>query len=271
MWPPSAQRGSPATVVPAVNGRLSDERGLVSCRRVPASSEFDRQVREILRAGDTRGAATLVLRELGPEVLGFLSGVLGDADADEVYSAWSERLWRSLKGFEGRCSLRTWTYVLARREISRFRKGMRRHAEGRVPLSEIKDVLAVPRTRTRTTMGTTKQLQLTALRDELPIEDRTLLILRVDRKLSFDEIALVFAENLESVTEVERSETEGSAPRGIERSETEGGDPDGSAGGAGGGAPRGIDRRREAARLRKRFQLVKERLVARARRHAAAS
>jgi RNA polymerase sigma-70 factor (ECF subfamily) len=174
-----------------------------------------------------------VLRELGPEILGFLSGVLGDADGDEVYSAWSERLWKSLKGFEGRCSLRTWTYVLARREISRFRKGMRRHAEGRVPLSELQDVLANPKSRTRTTIATAKQRQFSALRDELPIEDRTLLILRVDRKLSFDEIALVFAENPESVTD--------------------------------------DDRRREAARLRKRFQLVKQRLVARARRHAAAS
>jgi RNA polymerase sigma-70 factor, ECF subfamily len=211
----------------------------------------------LLRAGDTRGAATLVLRELGPEVLGFLSGVLGDGDADEVFSAWSERLWRSLKGFEGRCSLRTWTYVLARREISRFRKGMRRHAEGRVPLSELQSVLAAARTGS-TTMATAKQRQLSALRDELPIEDRTLLILRVDRKLSFDEIALVFAENLESVTEVSRSETGG-------------GDTDGSAGGAVGSASRGIDRRREAARLRKRFQLVKQRLVARARHAAAAS
>ena len=196
-----------------------------------ARSELDDRVRALLRAGDTRGAATAALRELGPEVLGFLSGVLGDADADEVYSAWSERLWRSLKGFEGRCSLRTWTYVLARREISRFRKGMRRHAEGRVPLSELQDVLAVHKS--RTTLMTAKQRQLTALRDELPIEDRTLLILRVDRKLSFDEIALAFAENPETFAEV--------------------------------------DRRREAARLRKRFQLVKQRLVARARRHAIAS
>jgi RNA polymerase sigma-70 factor (ECF subfamily) len=193
---------------------------------------LDERIRGLLAAGDTGEAATLALRELGPEVLGFLSGVLGDADADEVYSTWSERLWRSLKGFEGRCSLRTWMYVLARREISRFRKGMRRHAEGRVPLSEIKDVVAV-RTRTRSTVATEKQRQLTALRDELPIEDRTLLILRVDRKLGFDEIALAFADNPEAFAEV--------------------------------------DRRREAARLRKRFQLVKQRLVARAKRHAFAS
>jgi RNA polymerase sigma-70 factor (ECF subfamily) len=196
-------------------------------------SELDGRVRSLLAAGDTSGAATLVLRELGPEVLGFLSGVLGDADADEVYSALSERLWKSLRGFEGRCSLRTWTYVLARREITRFRKGMRRHAEGRVPLSELKEVLAVPRSRSRSALATHKQRQLTALRDELPIEDRTLLILRVDRKLAFDEIALAFADNPEVFAEV--------------------------------------DRKREAARLRKRFQLVKQRLVTRLRRHAIAS
>jgi RNA polymerase sigma-70 factor (ECF subfamily) len=197
-----------------------------------AMSAFDERVRALLAAGNTREAATLALRELGPEVLGFLSGVLGDMDADEVFSVWSERLWRSLKGFEGRCSLRTWTYVLARREITRFRKGMRKHARGRVPLSELAEVLAAARTRTRSTTATVRQQQLIALRDELPIEDRTLLILRVDRKLSFDEIALAFADNPEVFDEV--------------------------------------DRRREAARLRKRFQLVKQRLVARAR-HAAAS
>ena len=190
-------------------------------------SQFDERVRALLAARETGEAATLALRELGPEVLGFLSGVLGDADADEVYSAWSERLWRSLKGFEGRCSLRTWMYVLARREISRFRKGARRHAEGRVPLSELADVLPDARSRTRSTVATEKQRQLTALRDELPIEDRTLLILRVDRKLAWDEIALAFADIPETFSDE--------------------------------------DRRREAARLRKRFQLVKQRLVARAR------
>ncbi|HMG56479.1 MAG TPA: hypothetical protein VK601_23425, partial [Kofleriaceae bacterium] len=111
--------------------------------------------------------------------------------------------------------------------------GARRHAEGRVPLSELADVLPAARSRTRSTVATEKQRQLTALRDELPIEDRTLLILRVDRKLSFDEIALAFSDNPEASAEV--------------------------------------DRRREAARLRKRFQLVKQRLIARARRHAIAS
>ena len=194
-------------------------------------TEFDKRVRSLLAAGETGTAATLVLRELGPEILGFLSGVLGDADADEVFSALSERLWRSLRGFEGRCSIRTWTYVLARHEIGRFRKGMRRHVEGRVPISEIAEIHAAARTRTRSTMATDKGRKLAMLRDALPVEDRTLLILRVDRNLAWDEIALAFADIPEAFSDE--------------------------------------DRKREAARLRKRFQLIKQRLVAQAR--AAAS
>ncbi|HEX4423409.1 MAG TPA: sigma-70 family RNA polymerase sigma factor [Kofleriaceae bacterium] len=167
------------------------------------------------------------MRELGPEILGFLSGVLGNDDADEVFSTLSERLWRSLTGFEGRCSLRTWTYVLARHELGRFRRGIRRHEDGRVPISELQEVLAAVKTQNRSTLARDRRDTLERLRDELPIEDRTLLILRVDRNLSWDEIALAFAEDPETFGD--------------------------------------HDRRRESARLRKRFQLVKQRLMARAR------
>ncbi len=188
--------------------------------------ELDERIRELLAARKIGEATTLALRELGPEILGFLSGVLGDDDGDEAFSAFSEHLWRSLEGFEGRCKLRTWTYVLARHEISRFRRGARRHVEGRVPISELNEVLEAVR-KTRSTLVANRRSTLIRLRDELPIEDRTLLILRVDRNLAFDDIALAFADNPETFSD--------------------------------------DDRKRESARLRKRFQLVKERLVARAR------
>jgi RNA polymerase sigma-70 factor (ECF subfamily) len=190
-------------------------------------SEFDERIHSFIAAGEIGQATTLVMRELGPEILGFLSGVLGDADADEVFSRFSERLWRSLEGFEGRCSVRTWAYVLARHEIGRFRRGMKRHEDGRVPISELQDVLAEVRTRSRSTQAKDKRRWLTKLRDELPVEDRTLLILRIGRDLPWDEIALAFADNPDTFS--------------VE------------------------DRKREAARLRKRFQLIKQRLVARAR------
>lgn len=188
--------------------------------------ELDDRIRELLEAGRFEEATTRILRELGPEILGFLSGVLNDDDGDEVFSAFSERLWRSLERFEWRCTLRTWAYVIARHEISRFRRGLRRHVEGRVPLSELQDILEAVR-KTRTTLEANRRRTLARLRDELGIEDRTLLILRVDRGLAFDDIALAFADDPETFSDE--------------------------------------DVKRESTRLRKRFQLVKRRLMARAR------
>jgi RNA polymerase sigma-70 factor (ECF subfamily) len=189
--------------------------------------ELDAQIRALLDAGDLRGATTLALRELGPEILGFLSGVLGNDDGDEAFARVSVRLWRSMKGFEGRCSLRTWTYVLARQEIGRFRRGARKHVDGRVRISEIEEVVAEVRSRTQSTLVGARRRTFKKLRDELPIEDRTLLILRVDRGLKWDDIALAFAPDPEAFGDV--------------------------------------DKKRETARLRKRFQLIKDKLVARAR------
>jgi RNA polymerase sigma-70 factor (ECF subfamily) len=192
------------------------------------SSDLDARVRSFVEAGDASRAVTTALRALGPEVLGFLCGTLGnDADADEVFAAVSARLWRSLATFEWRCSLRTWSYAIARREADRFRRGARRHAVGRVPISELVEVIAAVTTRTRSAQRSEKQRKVAQLRDELPPEDRELLVLRVDRALAWEDIALAFVDDPERCTEAERS--------------------------------------RESARLRKRFQLVKKRLAARAR------
>jgi RNA polymerase sigma-70 factor (ECF subfamily) len=191
---------------------------------VVAMSEFDQRVGSLLAAGDTKAAVTLVLRELGPGILGFLRGMLPESDADEVFADLSERLLKGLGGFEGRSSVRTWTYVLARRQIGRFRRGMRRHVDGRVPISEFQDVIADVRTRTPPTFASDKHRRLAALRDALPEEDRELLILRIDRNLGFDSIALAFSDTPETMTDMER--------------------------------------KRESARLRKRFELIKKRLAA---------
>ncbi|HEY0989087.1 MAG TPA: sigma-70 family RNA polymerase sigma factor [Kofleriaceae bacterium] len=192
---------------------------------------LDEEIRALLEAGDVRRATTRALQELGPQVLGFLSGALGDDDADEVFSRLSVRLWKSLAGFQSRCALRTWIYVLARQEIGRYQRRARKHVNGRVPISQLADVLEDVRLRTRTTVVAERQRTVSKLRAELPIEDRTLLILRVDRRLSWDEVALAFVADPETCTEA--------------------------------------DKKRECARLRKRFQLIRERLVKRAREEAA--
>jgi RNA polymerase sigma-70 factor (ECF subfamily) len=193
-----------------------------------AARALDDRVHALVNGGDTSRAATEALRALGPDILGFLSGVLrNDADADDVFAAVSERLWRSFETFDWRCSLRTWSHVIAAREIMRFRRGDRRHVEGRVPISEVADVIAAVRTGTSSRQRSEHQRAVTRLRDELPEEDRMLLVLRVDRNLPYDEIALAFAEDPEQCSDEAR--------------------------------------KREAARLRQRFQILKRRLAGRAR------
>jgi RNA polymerase sigma-70 factor (ECF subfamily) len=96
-----------------------------------------------------------------------------------------------------------------------------------VPISELTSLLAVARTRAPTPAMSDRQRRLAALRAELPVDDRILLILRIDRELAWDQIALAFVDSPGRVSEA--------------------------------------DRKREAARLRKRFQLTKQRLVAQAR------
>jgi RNA polymerase sigma-70 factor (ECF subfamily) len=194
-------------------------------RPAPTSDE---RVRAVLQAGDVGQAVTDLLRSLGPEVFGFLRGALGnDGDADEVFAATSERLWRSLATFRWQCTLRTWTYVIARHEVVRFLQGERRHKVGRVTTSALEEVVAAVRTETLSALRSEKKSKVKALRDELPVDDRTLLILRVDRNLQWEEIAHAFLPDVDSPTEEEI--------------------------------------RREAARLRKRFQIIRKRLADRAR------
>jgi RNA polymerase sigma-70 factor (ECF subfamily) len=165
---------------------------------------------------------------VGSEIFGFLHGVVGsDADADEIFSATSERVWRSLATFRWQCTLKTWVYSIARNEMLRFVEGVRKGNAGRVTPSALEEVVAQVRTETLSALRTEKRDQLRKLRDELPHDDRTLVILRVDRELSWEEIARTFLVDHETITDDQIA--------------------------------------REAARLRKRFQLVKGRLADRAR------
>jgi RNA polymerase sigma-70 factor (ECF subfamily) len=184
----------------------------------------DAIIRRAWDAGGASAATTETLQRYGREILGLLVGLHRDEDeAGDVFSVFSERLWVTFDQFEWKCSVRTWAYLLARRasiDLQRQRKG------GRVPLSDLSEVSALVarvRTETLTYLRTETKDEVARLRDSLPEDDRMLLILRVDRQLSWDELARVFLA----------------------------GDED----------PKPEALKRESARLRKRFQLVKEKLL----------
>ncbi|HEY3819399.1 MAG TPA: sigma-70 family RNA polymerase sigma factor [Polyangiaceae bacterium] len=192
-----------------------------------ARAKLEADARALCQAGDHAGAATLAVKGYGPEIFGFLLAVLhDDVEAGEVFAELAEALWHGLPTFAWESSLRTWSYAIARNILRTRRRDAARQQRHRPRAGEsaLEDVAQEVRTQTLTYLRTETKTRLQALRDALPEEDRMLLVLRVDRQLAWNELARVLAE------------ADGDAPL------------DDAA------------LAKEAARLRKRFQLVKDRL-----------
>lgn len=180
-------------------------------------------MREAWERGAFDRVATLAFERYGPELLGVLAARLrSHTDAAEVFSMFAEDLWRGLPGFQWRCSLRAWAHRLARNAAVRYATRDARPRRN-IPLSQAPEVWElVDRVRTTTLvyLRTEVKSELRQLREALSDDDQTLLILRVDKDMDWRDIAAAMADD----------------------------DLDDAALG------------REAARLRKRFQLAKERL-----------
>ena len=187
--------------------------------------ELERVIRAKWEQRDLAAAADLAIRGYGPEIYGFLVAFhRDDEDASEVWSRVTERLWAGLDRFGWHSSFRTWVYAIARNTSIRYRQEKKRRREEALPEGSQVDLALRIRTDTASWLRTSARDRFAALRDSLPEDDRMLLVLRVDKDLAWNDLALVML-------------PEDAAPLDEE------------------------ELRREAARLRKRFQHVKERLL----------
>lgn len=164
-------------------------------RQEGAGTELEREghLRELHGRGEFHALAAAAIELYGAEVFGYLVCVLRDeSEADDVFSLACENLWRGISVFEGRCSLRTWFYTLARHAIGRHRRASRRDAGRRVPLSQTTSPLAAQiRSVTLPYLRTQFRERFNVLLEALTVDERTLLVLRVDRALDWNEIAFV--------------------------------------------------------------------------------
>lgn len=187
--------------------------------------DVEAELSELRAQGRLKETASLAIESYGPEVLNFLETMLRDhADAGDAFAQACEDLWKGLPRFEGRSSLKTWFYTLARHAASRLRRSA--HQRRLTTLSEISDVAERVRSRTRPHLQTEVKTGLAAIRAALDDVDRMLLVLRVDRSMSWNDVARVMAPEEESESDAKLA--------------------------------------RVAARLRKRFQSVKETIRERA-------
>lgn len=186
---------------------------------------FEQRVQALCGAGDYHTAAGAILSQLGPHVVRAIHARFRDDQrTGEVFSSFAEDLWLGLPGFRFQCPVRVWVFILARNAGSRQLAQEQRQRRAQVPLPQAEalheQALRI-RTATLLQLHTPREQRLARLRAELSPEDQELLTLRLDRELDFAQIALV---------------TLGDAQAD------------------------GVAVTREASRLRKRFQLLKERL-----------
>jgi RNA polymerase sigma-70 factor (ECF subfamily) len=187
---------------------------------------LEQKIRAYFDAGDMRRAATELLRGYGREILGFLIGRLRDRGAaGEAFSLFTEDLWKGLEGFRWQSSARVWAYALARHAASRHVEDLQKRRKRHRPLSHAGPLSAIEqkiRTTTFAAARTDTRSRIAQLRESLPADEQTILILRVNRNLDWKEIAQVMTEN---GTALEAAALD-----------------------------------KEAARLRKRYQLAKDKL-----------
>ncbi len=168
-------------------------------RQLDDPADPEQRIRALLAAGDGRAAAAEAMRAFGPKILGYLRSILRDeADAGDAFSVWAEHLWRGIGSFRGESSFRTWAFKIAYNAALNVRNEAWRRlgrpfeaGEASRLADEIRTKTAVREERQRT--------RLEEIRTQLTPEEQTLLTLRIDQQLAWEEIAQVFSANGEAV------------------------------------------------------------------------
>ncbi len=159
--------------------------------------DVEAKLEALIRARAFDEAATQTLQAYGPEQYGFLVNLMsGAADAADVFSQTAEDLSRGLPAFRAQYTLRTWMYALARDAAVRYWRSPWNRG-GRTGESKLDSLVADARSRTAPWLRTDVKDRWHALREALDPDDQTLLVLlvllvlRVDRDLSWSDLARV--------------------------------------------------------------------------------
>jgi len=152
--------------------------------------EVEARIAEAVARGDFDAGATALIHGYGPQVLGFLRAVVRDPEeADDAFALFAENAWKGLPHWERRSSARAWAYRVAWNAASRqFRDPWRRRRD-KLPTS-VASKLAAAVTSSSGHDVDRHQGTLDALRRQLTPEEQTLLVLRIDRDLTWQEVAV---------------------------------------------------------------------------------
>lgn len=197
-------------------------------------SQLEDRVDETLRQAfanqDYQRVVTTMLDAHGAELRRYIRSASDPKLADDIYGQLTLDLWRDIRRFQWRCSVRTYLFTLARHAVARTHKLERRarrrervYAEAMTVVAPTTAVEPMPTT-LPAHLRTDSMERFRQLRSQLSTDDQALLTMRIDRCMSYKAIAIALAP--------------GAHP------------------------PSDVALQRGAARLRKRFQALKARLRA---------
>lgn len=158
---------------------------------------LEADVRARCERRDHAGASAAIVRGYGPEVVPFLASLLRTTDDDlsEVFAMWCEDIVRGVPAFRFASSVRTWIYTLARNAAARFRRSDRRRGRRITLPGELQDIAEQVRSATVEYMRTAVKDRLALAREKLDDDERSILMLRVDRQLGWRDIARILADD----------------------------------------------------------------------------
>jgi RNA polymerase sigma-70 factor (ECF subfamily) len=155
-------------------------------------SALEAEIMQLLERGRLDEAASRAIRAFGSGVFGYLVTLLGDrSQADEAFAQMCEAMWRALPGFRGESRVKTWLYGIAWNVASHARRDARRKRAQPLDSNQAEKLAEAQRTATATWQKTAARDRLAKVRAQLSHEEQSLLILRLDRQLSFLEVGQV--------------------------------------------------------------------------------
>ena len=123
-------------------------------------------------------------------------GIEPEDDAADVFSLWAEDVWNGLPAFRFEGALRSWAFRVAWNASARFRRDGWRLRRERLPTTAASRLAGSVVQGSRGAPGDDR---LDELRRDLDPEDHTLLVLRLDREMTWEEIAQVLSSEDRSI------------------------------------------------------------------------
>jgi RNA polymerase sigma factor (sigma-70 family) len=183
-------RDEAASVSPQDAGRDRDREqgGDSTADRGEPADAVERQISALLQQEDWNGAILVAEQSFGAEIHGYLRAVLRDAAlAEEALQAFRLALVKGVRTFKQSCEFRIWAYVIAKHETLRV---LRRRGRTR-PLDSGRCDQIPARSSTRDWDKSINLRKMDCVRAQLSEDERELLVLRVDRRMSWEEVACI--------------------------------------------------------------------------------